>query len=79
MEDRMEKKINDFVVFCLEIFKLKYNLSGKKVYNLFDKYKVFDYLEEGYDMLHTQGEEWLINDIKEFLKIRHYNIEKEEG
>ena len=30
-------------------------------------------------MLHTQGEEWLINDIKEFLKIRHYNIEKEEG
>ena len=75
----MEKKINDFVVFCLEIFKLKYNLSGKKVYNLFDKYKVFDYLEEGYDRLHTQGEEWLINDIKEFLKIRHYNIKKEEG
>ena len=73
----MEKKINDFIVFCLEVFKLKYNLSGKEAYDLFDKYKVFEYLEEGYDMLHTQGEEWLINDIKEFLKIRDYDIEKE--
>ncbi len=71
----MEKKINDFVVFCLETFKLKYNLSGKEVYNLFDKYKVFNYLKEGYDMLHTQGEAWLVNDIKEFLKIRDYDIE----
>ena len=44
MEDNMEKKINDFVVFCLETFKLKYNLSGKEVYNLFDKYKVFNYM-----------------------------------
>lgn len=50
-------------------------MSGKEVYNLFDKYKVFNYLKEGYDMLHTQGEAWIVNDIKEFLKIRDYDIE----
>jgi len=66
----MDKKINDFVIFCLEIYKFKNNLSGKDVYKLFKDYKVFEYLREGYDVLHTQGDAWLIKDIDEFLKIR---------
>ena len=69
----MEKKINDFVVFCLEIYKAENRLTGKEVYDLFEKYKVLNYLQEGYDVLHTQGDKWLINDINEFLKIRGYN------
>lgn len=68
----MDKKINDFVVFCLEVYKSKHELTGEEAYELFEKYKVFDYLEEGYDILHTQGDAWLMNDIEEFLKIRGY-------
>lgn len=68
----MDKKINDFVVFCLEVYKSKHKLTGEEAYELFEKYRVFDYLEEGYDMLHTQGDAWLMNDIEEFLKIRGY-------
>lgn len=70
----MEKKINDFVIFCLEHYRQKEELSGKETYELFDKYKVFDYLRNGYDMLHTQGEAWLMNDIDEFLSIRGYVV-----
>ncbi len=69
----MEKKINDFVIFCLEIYKREYVLSGEETYKIFEKYGVLKYLQEGYEVLHTQGKEWIVNDIKEFLKIRGYN------
>lgn len=68
----MDKKINDFIVFCIEIYKWKNGLNGEEVYELFKKYGVLNYLQEGYDVLHTQGDAWLINDINEFLKIRGY-------
>ncbi len=69
----MEKKINDFIIFCMEIYKNKEKITGSEVYSLFEKYKVFDYLSDGYDMLHTQGSEWLINDIDEYLEVRKNN------
>lgn len=72
----MEKKINDFIVFCMEAYKVKENLNGKEIFDLFEKYKVFDYLQDGYDMLHTQGESWLMNDIDEFLKTKGYKIKE---
>ena len=28
----------------------------------------------GDNMLHTQGDGWIMNDINEFLKIRGYNV-----
>lgn len=68
----MEKKINDFIIFCLESYKFENKMNGKDVYDLFTKYKVFDYLCDGYEVLHTQGKEWIMNDIDEFLKIRGY-------
>lgn len=72
MEKNNEYKINEFIIFCLEIYKEKEGLTGKETYDLFEKYKLFDYLYEGYDVLHTQGDEWLMNDINDFLKIRGY-------
>lgn len=69
----MEKKINDFIIFCMEIYKNKEKITGSEVYSLFEKYKVFDYLSDGYDMLHTQGSEWLINDIDEYIEVRKNN------
>lgn len=74
MEENIEYKINEFVIFCIEVFKEENNLTCEEVYELFDKYGVLKYLREGYDVLHTQGDGWLMNDIKEFLKIRGYNV-----
>lgn len=73
MEDNIEYKANEFVIFCIEVFKEENKLTGKEVYELFEKYGVLKYLHDGYDMLHTQGDRWLMNDINEFLKIRGYN------
>lgn len=70
----MEKKVNDFIIFCIESFKEESNFTGKEVYDIFEKYGVIKYLCDGYDMLHTQGNKWLMNDIKEFLKIRGFSL-----
>lgn len=72
MEKSLEKKINEFVIFCLEIYKTKHNMEGKQVYKIFKDYKVIEYLESGYDVLHTQGDSWLMNDIEEYLEIHGY-------
>ena len=47
-------------------------MTGKEVYNLFEKYGVLKYLYDGFDVLHTQGDGWLMKDINEFLKMRGY-------
>ncbi len=72
MKEDIEYKINEFIIFCLESYKERQGLSGKETYSIFEKYNVFDYLVEGYAVLHTQGEEWIINDIDEYLKNRGY-------
>lgn len=74
MKDDIEKKINDFIIFCLESYKTKHNLTGKEANEIFNKYGVDEYLYNGFDMLHTQGEEYLMEDIDEFLKIRGFEL-----
>lgn len=64
------------VEICIEIFKEENKLTGKEVYELFEKYEVLKYLQDGYDMLHTQGDRWIMNDINEFLKIRGHNVKQ---
>lgn len=68
----VDKKTNDFILFCLEIYKEKEKMTGEEVYKLFQEYKVFEYLKEGYDILHTQGDRWLMEDINSYLKLRGY-------
>ena len=68
----MSKEISDFIIFCIEYYKEKESLSGEYVYDLFNEYGVVDYLEKGYDVLHTQGKDWILEDIDKFLSNRGY-------
>ena len=64
----MEKEGSDilyFVSFCLEQYKMQKGLSGSEALKLFDKNGVTEYLAKHYDVLHTQGAAWLMNDISE--------------
>lgn len=63
-----------FTVFCLENYKLHRNLSGQQVLDLFDRYGVFDYIREFYDVLHTTGYNYINNDIDIYLKSRGYTL-----
>lgn len=61
-----------FTVFCLENYKAHRNLSGQEVALLFDRYGVFDYIREFYDVLHTTGHHYINNDIDIYLNSRGY-------
>jgi hypothetical protein len=65
----MDKKI-DFTIFCLESYKQKYKMTGKEVLNIFKRYRVFDYLESYYDILHSIGQKYLVNDIDKYINSR---------
>lgn len=67
-------RVAEFVSFCIEMFAKAKQLSGDKVVVLFKSCGAIDYLDSGYDVLHTQGSQWLVSDIEEFLRLRGVSI-----
>ncbi|MCL2232311.1 MAG: DUF3791 domain-containing protein [Treponema sp.] len=59
-----------FIVYCVEIYKTAYKLSGKQVMQLFTQYGILDYLVDCYDALHTTGPEYIIEDIAGLIEER---------
>ena len=56
-----------FKLFCVEMYKLKYNLTGKEVIELFNKHNVLNFIEDIYDVLHTLSDEIIVSDINEYI------------
>ncbi len=65
-----EPKMVNFVVFCLEAYKRGKGVSGEEAASLFVRHGVADYLRDGYDVLHTLGEQALVEDITKYLASR---------
>ena len=60
-----------FTVFCLENYKVYKSLTGKQAASLFERYGVFDYLDEFSDVLHTTGYQYINHDIDKYLKTKN--------
>ena len=65
----MEKK-TDFIIFCIESYKQRKNISGKEAFKNFRRFNVFKYLENYYDVLHSTGQKYLVNDIEKYINSR---------
>lgn len=63
-------KEGQFTVFCMESYKTHKSLTGREVLELFQKYGVFEYIREFYDVLHTTGYQYINQDIDLYLKAR---------
>lgn len=63
-------KVLEFVLFCVEMYAQKYEISGRVVMDRFSEYGVVDFLRDGYDVLHTQGRQYIISEIEIFLNNR---------
>ena len=69
----MNKIINkeqlEFVVFCIENFADKYNLDVKKVYDAFigNDNIINNYIVKNYDVLHRQGKEYIVRELKDLI------------
>lgn len=59
-----------FVSFCIEQYKTAKGISGEEAMRILSHYGVLEYLEECYDVLHTQGHRWLLEEMDEFISLR---------
>lgn len=66
----MSKELQ-FTVFCIENYKTHKSMTGKQVCELFEKYGVFDYIHEFFDVLHTTGYQYINHDIDIYLQARN--------
>jgi hypothetical protein len=61
-----------FAVFCIESLSEELGIPGNEVYDLLtEKSDILDsYIIGCYDTLHTQGREWLVEDLIDLMKRR---------
>jgi hypothetical protein len=59
-----------FLAFCIENYKEHKQTDATETLFLFRKYGVIDYLIAGFDVLHTQGREYIMSDIDRYIENR---------
>ena len=60
----------EFKVFCFEAYRADKKLTGRETMNLFKKYGVLEYLGACFDVLHTTGRDYIVEDIDVFIDAR---------
>lgn len=73
MKQNIEKSRElEFAIFCIENIAAKLCVSAEKVYDaLTEKSDILnDYIIPEYEILHTQGKEYIVDDIIEVMKER---------
>ena len=63
----MEFKMNEFIAYCLEMYAKRHGISGVKAFGLFNECGIIEDLLKHYEMLHTQGEGYIIPTIDEWI------------
>ena len=69
----MDEKIN-FIVYCIEEYKNAKGMNGKSVIDLFNRYRVIDYIRDYYEALHTTGRQYIVDDIDLYIGARKATI-----
>ncbi len=59
-----------FMIFCAEQYRRAKQLSGRQLSDLFDKYRVWNYLYDCYEALQTTGTSYIIEDIDLYIDAR---------
>lgn len=63
-------KIDQFKIFCIEMYKNTIGISGMQAFSDFKNNNVFEFLNSGYEVLHTQSQSYIVAEIIEFIKNR---------
>ena len=60
----------EFYAYCLENYAITNQLSGIRTWVLFKDTGADKYIISNYDLLHTQGIEYIMDDIRRFIERR---------
>lgn len=65
----INEKEMDFVVYCVENLANYINEDSVKAFDLLDENELIEgYILKFYDILHTQGKDWIVEDLIEQLE-----------
>lgn len=70
-----QEKELDFSIYILHSLADKWKMSPVAVYKILNSTGILDnYIIACYDVLHTQGKEYLVEDITEYVKEKGVNV-----
>lgn len=71
----LEKKKLTFVVFILHALGQHWNMTTPEVYEILNTTGILDdYIIKCYNVLHTLGKEYLVEDITEFVREKGIDV-----
>lgn len=67
---RFEKSEMQFLVFCIEQYRLRDNLPSAGVLAMFIRLGIDRFLRDNFEVLHSQGTEYILHEIDVYIKKR---------
>ena len=64
------KEVFEFYTYCLENYAIRKQISGMRAWVKFKESRADEYVIDNYDLLHTQGLEYVLDDIQRFINRR---------
>ena len=62
-----DSSLYKFIIFCIEHYRNFKQITAMQALSLFRQTGAFQYLTEGYAVLHTQGRDYIVYDIDDFI------------
>ena len=66
----LSKEEFEFYTYCLENYAIRWNISGIRAWVLFKESSADEYIINNYELLHTQGMEYVLDDIQHLINRR---------
>lgn len=70
MERVISREAFEFYTYCLEKYSLAKGITGLQALALLKRFGVDDFLVDHYDLLHTQGTGYVIDEIDRYIQRR---------
>lgn len=69
-DPNVPREVFEFYTYCLENYALQKRIGGMRAWLLFKETGADAYVMDHYDLLHTQGVEYVLDDIQRFINRR---------
>ncbi len=66
----VDKAVFEFYAYCLENYATRQHISGIRAWVDFKETGAYEYVINNYDLLHTQGMDYVLDDIQRFINKR---------
>ena len=60
-------KEGKFLIYCIERYRNIKGLSGAEVVKLFNEYGIMDFIRQFFDLLHINGDEYIVLEIDDYI------------